>query len=40
MKNVLTLAKRVLVPSATDAVIEKKIFRSGASVLIISNKVY
>ena len=46
MKHVLTpLAKSVLVrlgltaaTSATDAVIQKKIFRSGMTTLIISNK--
>ena len=46
MKNVLKpLAKSVLIPlgltaavSATDAVIQKKIFGSGITTLIISNK--
>ena len=46
MKNVITpLAKSVLIPlgltataSATDAAIQKKIFRSGATVSMISNE--
>ena len=46
MKNVITpLAKSVLIPlgltataSATDAAIQKKIFRSGAKVSMISNE--
>ena len=46
MKDVLTqLGKRILIPlrlmaavSATDAVIQKKIYGSGITILIISNK--
>ena len=46
MKNVLTpLAKRILIPSgstaaasATDADIPKKIYESGMTILIMSNK--